>query len=583
MGKFTIPTRNKVVPRYFAIPISCLALLLAATNIAPAATDAEIKSAIQRGQGFLLSKLSGLKDGERSFVAYALLKTDINKSDARIQEAVAAAVQAATKHFSPGMPRYGNEFAYTVPCHMFLLEAADPAAYKDSLEKMAGYLIEHQQANGSWFYTVIPSNVSDAGDTSMTQFALLGLWAAYRAGVEVPVEPLQKAAQWLIQTQRDDGGFVYHPFVGAQASAQGVRYSITFSGVSSLLVVRRIFYPDSTFGDDIATMTKPKPKSKSSVLKRLDDVPQQARRQITIPPATFDRAISRGLKNIGSRFTSAPVPNWKTYLLYAMERSAALLDTETFGEYDWYAYASDELVRLQTADGSWSDNAAPAPATSFAILCLSRATAQALGKPRKTLGGGLLAGARGLPDDLARLNLKDGQAVERKSKGAVDDLLADLEKVQDVSVAEVQQAILESVNLDDRDQLVGQVARLKRLAGDPRAEVRRTALWAIGRSGEIKLAPLLIAGLSDVDVDVIREASYGLTVLSRKPTGIIDAKEKLISVEPLEGVAEDATPEDRQKHLDAWLADALPAWKKWYFSVRPYDERDDRQTLQKKR
>jgi hypothetical protein len=330
-------------------------------------------------------------------------------------------------------------------------------------------------------------------------------------------------------------------------------------------------------------MTRPKTK-RFGVLERMQD--EQGRQQqagaISIPVATLDKGVTRAMRLIDNRFsTSAP---FQTYLLYAMERAAALLDSDTLGKHDWYAEASNELVRLQLADGSWNDQAGPVPATSFAILCLSRATANTLNKPPgKKVGGGLLAGARGLPDDLSKLQLKDGQAVERKSKGAVDDLLAELEKSQNVSVAEIQQSLLESVNLDDPGQLVGQIDRLRRLADDPRAEVRRTVLWAMGRSGEIRLAPYLIRGLKDVDVGVIREASFGLTVLSRKPTGIVDDKGKTVPVDPLDGLDEDASDEARQTHLERWIARAEGAWKKWYLSVRPYDERDDRLQLQRKK
>ena len=306
--------------------------------------------------------------------------------------------------------------------------------------------------------------------------------------------------------------------------------------------------------------------------------------ELNVPVASIDKAVSRAMKYIDNRFITGPPPagaNFQMYSMYAMERLAALLNTETLGKHDWYAAASDELVRIQTADGSWNDFTQAVPATSFGLLCLSKATEQILGHPAKKLGGGLLSGARGLPSDLSQLG--KAKNTERKSKGDVDDLLALLEKTDNVSVAEVQQALLESVDLDNRDQLVGEVDRLRRLAVDPRAEVRRTALWAIGRSGDIKLAPLLIAGLKDVDVGVIREASFGLTVLSRKPTGIEISKGKLLPVDPLDGVEEDAADDVRQAHLDRWIAQAVTAWKKWYLSVRPYEERDDRLSLQRRK
>lgn len=564
--------------------LTCLLTVTAAELFA--ADEAAVNAAIQKGRSYLVSKLDGASGGQKSLAAYALLKSGTDKSDPGIQAAVEAALLAAEEHYSPGMPRFGHEFAYTVPTHLFLLEAVDPEQYKPQIEALAGYLIQHQQGNGSWFYTESESQapLSEAADTSQAQFALLGLWSAQRAGVEIPTEVWRKAGAWFLGAQREDGGWLYQPFAGSKYQNQEVTLSITLAGTGSLLLVRHIFYPGGKLSDELAEMTVP--KKRHGVLERLKDEQEKQRKAAgaVIPAATLDKAIARGTKVITNRFNNKS--HFQVYLFYAMERLSALLDSDVIGGHDWYQYASDELILLQTADGSWNDQpSGPVATTALGILCLSRATAKILGKEpqAKKVGGGLLAGARGLPSDLSKLTLKDGQAVERKSKGEVDDLLAELEKTQDVSVAAVQQAILESVNLDEPEKLVGEVDRLKRLAADSRVDVRCTALWAIGRTGEIRLAPLLIKALSDADADVVREASFALTVLSRKPTGLITSGKTTIPVEPLDGLDEDATEEAAQEHLKKWQSQAVPAWQDWYLSVRPYDERDDRVQLRRKK
>ncbi len=567
--------------RGMAVRSAGFVLLLASAQALVAADDARIRAAIEKGRAYLADKLAGSKGGPKSLAAYALVKTGTNKADAGIQDAVKTALDLIEEHYSSGMPRFGHEFSYTLPCHMFLLEAVDPVLYKPQLEAAAAYLVEHQQENGSWFYTEVPS--TDASDTSQTQFALLGLWAAQRADVEIPSETWQKGGQWFLNTQRDDGGYAYQPWAGSEPKNKEVTLSTTLAGTGSLLLVRHIFYPGSKLGDGIVPAEKPQ-KKKHGVLDRIQDQQEQQRKvdSITIPLTVVDKSLVRSVKTITNRFTQTS--HFQIYLFYAMERLAALLDTDTIGDRNWYEYASDELLRLQTANGSWTDAGGDVAATSFGILCLSRTTAAILGKPpnAKKLGGGLLAGARGLPSDLSKLQLKDGQATERKSKGAVDDLLAELEKTQDVAVADVQKAIVESVNLDDPEKLVGEIERLKRLAVDPRAEVRATALWAIGRTGEVRLAPLLIAGLRDPDTDVVREASFALTVLSRKPTGLVDGNGKLIEVDPVDGLDEELSEEAIADHVKTWKVLAEAAWKKWYLSVRPYEERDDRLQLRKK-
>lgn len=578
--------------RHFVlVGILTLAVIVVWREPSEAADEARVQDAIRKGNAYLLSHLKDATGPRKSLAAYTLLKTGTPASDPAIENAIEEAL-ALVADYAPGKPKTGNdngvghiEFAYTVPCHMFLLEAADPAKYKPQLDELAMYMCENQMANGSWYYLNPPG--SDSGDTSQVQFAAMGLWTAQRADVDVPPDAWHKVVQWLIRTQNADGGFCYHP-TGNQPNDRDTKLSTTLSGIVCLLVARKLFHSDSEFGEDLAQLRKPKAK-KFGVLERMSDAQEKQRRKggtFGTPASAIDKTVARAMNVVNTRFRVTKESNYEHqfYTMYTMERVAALLESETLGSHDWYRETSEEILKLQTADGSWTDQSTTMASTSFALLTLNRTTEKLLGNPPgKRLGGGLLAGARGLPSDLSKLQLKDGQATERKTKGAVDELLADLEKVQDVSVEEVQQALLESVNLDDPDQLVGQVERLKRLAVDRRAEVRRTALWAIGRSGEIRLAPLLVAGLSDADVDVVREASFGLTVLSRKPTGLVDDKGRKIPVDPLDGLEEDATEEQRQQHLDGWFALAIPAWKKWYLSVRPYEERDDRLSIQKKK
>src|SRR5690606_12449199 len=123
-------------------------------------------------------------------------------------------------------------------------------------------------------------------------------------------------------------------------------------------------------------------------------------------------------------------------------------------------------------------------------------------KPGAPINGGLLAGGRGLPENLNEVQVADGKIKARQISGPIDELLAALEKVDDApfGVESVQEAIVEQIQVGDRDKLVGQIDRLRKLAKDPRAGVRRTALWALGRSRDLTVASLLLKGLTDLDV-----------------------------------------------------------------------------------
>ncbi|HVW02877.1 MAG TPA: HEAT repeat domain-containing protein, partial [Planctomycetaceae bacterium] len=195
-------------------------------------------------------------------------------------------------------------------------------------------------------------------------------------------------------------------------------------------------------------------------------------------------------------------------------------------------------------------------ATSFGVLFLGKATAKMLGrKPVEQVGAGLLTGGRGLPTNLEDAAVQKGKVEIHKPKGSFEELLAELEKPQaEVQVEAAQSAIVELVQIDHPEQLVGQIDRLLKLARDPRPEVRRTALWALGRSREFRTAPTLIAALDDPDLDVYVEARNALRTLSRK-VGEFNVEEEPPSKE--ERAAERAK------------------WRKWWLSVRPYDLRDD--------
>jgi hypothetical protein len=77
--------------------------------------------------------------------------------------------------------------------------------------------------------------------------------------------------------------------------------------------------------------------------------------------------------------------------------------------------------------------------------------------------------------------------------------------------------------------------------------------WALGRANDLRVVPTLIEGLSDPDAACQTEARNALRFISKR----IDVREP----------PDDATAAQR--------AAAIAYWKKWYLTVRPYDERDD--------
>jgi uncharacterized protein YfaS (alpha-2-macroglobulin family) len=73
------------------------------------------------------------------------------------------------------------------------------------LEAIARFLVSRQNANGSWDYSH-----RSAGDASISQYAILGLWEADNAGEHVPPEVWDRAARWYLSVQAPGGSWTYH-------------------------------------------------------------------------------------------------------------------------------------------------------------------------------------------------------------------------------------------------------------------------------------------------------------------------------------------------------------------------------------
>ena len=553
--------------RHLTVSLYAAAILSVWNVTAWSAEKAAIENALKRSQAYLMKQpMSG---PEGSLAYYALIKSGIDKQHPdvlkQVQEIVA---KCRTDGYRPN-----QHHNYEAGVDAMLLEAVDPVAHKPQLQMIANFLIARQLPCGGWYYPNEAERMNQ-GDTSITQYAVLGLWAASRANVDVPIEVWEKTAQWLIQSQCADGGFAYHPAEGPKSTI-----TMTAAGSGTMLIIRRELFGNVDFSDTARPGVPP--TRRFGVLERtLDeqrpDTPK-AKTTPTLPKSSVDKTIKEGVQwstlHFGERSTE-----WVCYYLYGIERMAALLDTDKIGTHDWYDDGAKELLKRQLPDGSWIDQTRPVPTTALAILFLTKATSTILPKPKRAVlvGGGLLIGGRGLPENLDAVKVKEGQVAERKLQGRVDSLLADLEKASDAKVEAVQTAVVEMVQLDRPEDLIGQVDRLKKLATDTRVEVRRTAMWALGRTSNISVAPLLIQGLTDNDESVVREASVGLSILSRKPEGCG------LPLDPTEGLKEDASDDERKAHLDKWQKSSANLWQKWYLQVRPYTERDDRTLLKRK-
>jgi hypothetical protein len=532
-------------------------LATVATAAPPPTGVPEYDVALNRGIAWLKQRLEANPPhgGERSLAAVALLTAGEPPTLPIIQAAVK---DARDRVQSTGYkPTNSEHHIYEAGVDCMLLVAASAGDNKDQIAAIAQYIIAQQGADGSWDY---PART--VGDTSMAQYGVLGLWAAKRAGANVPLEVWDKCAMWHLKTQQSDGGFMYHPGVNVNEATGGGKSSINMTpgGAGSLAIAKLHLYPESMFGGK-------RPK-KFGILDEKDD---PAKNGPPYTPQTSLAAIDNGLQKSMGWLAShyMPITNLphKVYYNFALERACALnFVTLLGGKVDWFRSSGDQLLKLQKADGSWDDFLGPQVGTAFAILFYIRPAKKAVAE---YVAGGMQTGGRGLPDDLAAASSRKGKIQERKPKGALDEMLSDLASADAALLEDAQSAIVEKVQIGDRNELLGQMETVRKLANHPSAEVRKTAIWALGRSGKINDAMYLIRALNDDDVDVLLEANAALKYLSRKLSGVG------VPESPYVDLPENANEAQKIAAVASWRKEALKRWTAWYTRVRPFNERND--------
>ncbi|MGQ0634965.1 MAG: HEAT repeat domain-containing protein [Planctomycetaceae bacterium] len=526
---------------------------------AAAPGDREIRAAVDRAVAYLRPNLTTPDSGRRSLAVLALLKSGVSPDDPQ----VSAALKTMAARFDNGekfIPAAHHN--YDAGVTLMALATADPQKYRPQIEAIARYLIDNQGPEGDWDY---PNKNHVTGDTSITQYAILGLWDAARAGVRVPARVWDKAASWHISRQLVDGSFAYHPNAKPVAGDSSGTHTMTVAGTASLHVARMHLYPNAKdlFETDLPNKGARKRglQLPSALIPALrdEDVPadeesSDAEYVPVVRLSAIEASIRRGRKWLTDRFTIAPKHQWQVYYLYGIERLATLAGLREIANHDWYTEGAQWLVLAQDTSGRWNDQCGEMAATSLGVMFLVKATQKMLGRrsdPR--FGGGLLVGGRGLPDNLESVQVDQGTLQVRKLKGPVDELLSELEKSQSRNIESAQQAIVDTVAVANPEALIGQKDRLLKLVGDRRVEVRRTAYWALGRTNDLRVVPVLIEGLRDTDPACIIEARNALQFISKR-------------------LSDDMPPDEA---TEAQRSAAIVHWKKWYLSVRPYDERDD--------
>jgi hypothetical protein len=237
-------------------------------------------------------------------------------------------------------------------------------------------------------------------DNSLTQFAILALWAARKH--DIPVErPLALVEARFRASQLPDGSWTYKwdPTMGSYRVD-----SMTCAGLLGLAVGHGIQSPDlekfDPAGKRKGKLLIRKPGADPAIEKALLFVAQKIGApkmraviadtikanamlmvlQMRLPKAGLSerRLILKQMdalmkdKRVG-RGTILGFEAWgDLYYLWSLERVAVTYNLRTIGGKDWYAWGAGIIVANQLADGSWSDRFPGVPDTCFALLFLGR-------------------------------------------------------------------------------------------------------------------------------------------------------------------------------------------------------------------
>lgn len=314
-------------------------------------TPDAVRLAVMRGCSFLRSEWrKGWKGSPRflpdELVLYAWSCAGLGRTDSDS----AALLSHLLETPPPG--------TYRAALRACALERIASPDLRPRLEECARFLQSTQLANGQWSYgPAEDAAIPTLGDNSNSAYALLGLAACRRAGVEVSRDVLYKAAGWWIHSQNDDGGFGY------RSDRESSSYeSMTASGLHSLLIAFD------------ALGRPPKPEKARAAGESTYD---------------FESAILHGGSwlanhwNVRENEGSAYQGGRLLYGLYALERTGDTRQTDEPRSNhglpaDWYRQGATYLLTSQREDGSWDDGSeTPVPNTCFALLFLTRATAEA--------------------------------------------------------------------------------------------------------------------------------------------------------------------------------------------------------------
>lgn len=538
---------------WFAVALLSAALFDGGSASALTPESPEVKNLVYQALKFLDSSDSLVADGNarklggKCIIGLAFLKAG-QKDHPRVKEAVEAV--RASMQPDQRVDVYSNGIAIAFLCDL------SPQLYRNEIRFYLDLLEKRQKAHGGWGYDGNSSEgfMMETGDTSQTQYASLGYWTAYQQGFRLNSESLERLTKWLLRTQDPGGAWGYQGEI-ASGSTRVVQSQtncgMLAAGLGSLLICADLLntVPESTkeearWAEEELKIDDLPPALRAARLAGSKDRPPPIQLQTsTINLDEIPDSVALAQEWMRARYT---IDNGKynCYYFYATERYQSFYELWS-GNVDedpkWYQDGYDFLVKNQLSGGGWDQGCGPAVDTAFAVLFLLRSTRMSI---RASLGEGSLFGGRGVPANLARAKLRGNEIIVDQLQTKVDEMLS--------LVDDEDQSKLDDLARDPASLVVGQVdaagaRRLQQLVRGGEPSVRRLAVRALGRTGNLDYVPTLLFALTDPDRTVVIEARDALQFISRRFDGF--------------GPPDVYTDEQR--------FDAVEHWKAWYLSIRP--------------
>ena len=325
--------------------VSCTRLFAQGVGLEAGPITAEqVRAAIDGGVKYLLDEQNANRGTWNDMVQYpggvtslctlALLNAGVKPSHPQIQKSL-----AELRKLEPTR-------TYSVALQTMVLATAEPFRDQVLIQRNVRWLEETQLEGGLWSYPGVD------GDNSNTQFAVLALHEAERAGATVQLETWEKAAAYWKSCQNPDGSWGY------KAGWSDGLGSMTCAGVAATVICA-------------GHVNKPNAEVKDNLIQCCQSQED-------------DDSLERALGWLGRNFSVSRNPGrrgmghiWHLYYLYGLERVGRLTARRLIGDHDWYREGAEFLVRQQDAfsrhwEGSGTAENNPHVATAMALLFLSK-------------------------------------------------------------------------------------------------------------------------------------------------------------------------------------------------------------------